>query len=916
MRLKGVLFAALVCLWCPVPAAAQDTGSVSGFVFDQNGVAVADATVKIAGESLPAGRTTRSDGSGAYRFQLIPPGVYTIEVDKAELGKASRTAVVEVSKDTQLDLVIGVKVTEDVTVSAAAPVVDLKSTEVNFNYKAEAIETLPLQRTYSGLFQLIPGVADNGGFAPNGGGSRQDNTYLIDGVNITNPLFGYLSTEVNEFDIVEFNVKRGAITAEFGRSSGFVTNAVTRSGTNQLKGGVRFEMIPAAWVAKSDLRIRSTEDRYVPSFGIGGPLVRNRAFFYASGRFYRSTTSGRVNNFGAIPDREEATNELFGKITAQPSNNMFINVGYRHRPTTIDFAGVGTNDSPEVATNNEGTNRVVSANWNWFPTNRTVIDVKYLHMDEESESVAVKELPFQPQFDPNNLAGMGSFTQGGITIGANSLKLNRQNYKRDEFRASVSQFLDFAGAQHQIKAGFGFDDSNENLLRESNGWGSISIINVTGQGQQYAGVYYPIQDAQIGIGRTYSLFVQDDITIGNRLTVNVGLLLNKDEFSQKTDEKRTFVEFGFGDELQPRLGLNYNLRKSVGDKVYANWGRYYALDQKSTARALAPRRLFTSEARFTLAGQFVSDVPQANTVSKVIDNNLNPPYQDEFLVGYATPLFGLWSADLFYMYRDASDFIEDIPTVQPFSSFVYINDPNADRKYKALTFELARRMANNWSMNASYSWSRLTGTYDQDYSGGLSGAAVFNTSSLINDGPGAYSADPLRNGPMSQDRTHVFKLFGSYMPPVVRGLTLGGYLRVQSGTPYEKRGLPRGSSATYLLLFEPAGTYRNDTWTNVDLLTAYRLSLPGNAGLKLEARVLNLFNKETALLRDNRWVTTRTIPPNSAFAGACSNGDLAVCEQIWREAQITPTTTFNPNFGLPTAYAAPRRLLMTAQFDF
>jgi hypothetical protein len=913
MRLKGLVLAAFALCLCATPAAAQGTGSVSGVVLDQTGAVIQGATVRVSGDLLPAGRSVTSDDNGMYSVQRLLPGRYTVEVQKTGLGTASRAAIVEVGKDTQLDLTVGVSVSEAVTVTAATPAVDLKSTEVNFNYTAETIETLPLQRSYSGLFQLIPGVADNGGFAPNGGASRQDNTYLIDGVNITNPLFGYLATEVNEFDIVEFNVKRGGITAEFGRSSGFVTNAVTRSGTNQFKGGVRFEMIPAGWVADSDKRIRSTEDRYVPSFGVGGPVVRDRAFFYASGRFYRASTSGRVNNFGPIPDREESTNELFGKLTAQPTPNMFVNVGYRHRPTTVDFAGVGTNDSPDVATNNEGTNRVVSANWNWFPTSRTVVDVKYLHMDEETEIVAVKDLGFQPSFDPANLAAMGSFTQGGITIGANSLKLNRQNYKRDEFRASVSHFLDFAGATHQLKAGFGYDDSNEDLLRESNGWGSISIVTAAGV-QQYQASYYPIQDAQIGIGQTYSLFVQDDITIGSRLTVNAGLLFNRDEFSQKTDEKRTFVKFGFGDEVQPRLGFNYNLRKEAGDKVYANWGRYYALDQKSTARSLAPRRLFLSDARFSTAGQLISDTPQANTVSKVIDTDLNPPFQDEFLVGYATPLMGNWSADVFYMYRDADDFIEDIPTVQPFSSFVYLNDPNADRRYKALTFEVARRMANNWSLNASYAWSRLTGTYDQDYSGGLSGAAVFNTSSLINDGPGAYTVDSFRNGVMSQDRTHVFKLFGSYMPPAIQGLTLGGYLRSQSGTPYEKRGLPRGSAATYLLFFEPAGTNRNDVWTNFDLLLAYRLALPRSAGVKLEARVLNLFNAETALLRDNRWVTTRTIPANAAFAPC--GGDLQCVENVWREAQFTATTVTNPNFGEPTAYAVPRRLLMTVQFDF
>ena len=149
----------------------------------------------------------------------------------------------------------------------------------------------------------MPGVAENNRtVGVNAGGSRQDNTYLLDGVNITNPRFGYLSTEVNEYDIVEFNVKRGAISAEFGRSTGMVTNAVSRAGTNRLSGGLRFELIPKAWIAESKSDLKNSTDRCVPAFGIGGPLLRNRIFFYASGRFGRSSTTDRVNNLGPVPD--------------------------------------------------------------------------------------------------------------------------------------------------------------------------------------------------------------------------------------------------------------------------------------------------------------------------------------------------------------------------------------------------------------------------------------------------------------------------------------------------------------------------------------------------------------------------------------------------------------------------------------
>src|ERR1700755_990559 len=233
MSLGKALGAALAFVLClGTLARAADTGSVSGAVFDGKGALVADAAVNITGDRLPGGRSAKTDANGMYNFQLLLPGRYTVDGALPGVVPSTRAVSVEVDRDTQVDLVIGLGVKEDVTISAAAPVVDMKSTEVNFNYKAETVAALPLQRSYAGLFQLVPGVADNhSSIGPNAGGSRQDNTYMIDGVNITHPGFGTLSTEVNEFDILEFNVKRAGITAEFGRSSGFVANAVTRSGT-------------------------------------------------------------------------------------------------------------------------------------------------------------------------------------------------------------------------------------------------------------------------------------------------------------------------------------------------------------------------------------------------------------------------------------------------------------------------------------------------------------------------------------------------------------------------------------------------------------------------------------------------------------------------------------------------------------
>ena len=81
---------------------------------------------------------------------------------------------------------------------------------------------------------------------------------------------------------------------------------------------------------------------------------------------------------------------------------------------------------------------------------------------------------------------------------------------------------------------------------------------------------------------------------------------------------------------------------------------------------------------------------------------------------------------------------------------------------------------------------------------------------------------------------------------------MGASVRAQSGTPWAALGLPRGSGATYLNYLEPAGTNRNPTWTNVDLLLKYGVTLGGRQRSRVEGRILNLFNKETVLLVDQR----------------------------------------------------------------
>ena len=817
----------------------------------------------------------------------------------------------------------------------------MRSSEVGFNFSEDAFNALPLERSYRGLLQLIPGVGDNRSrVGPAAGGNRQDNSYLIDGVNITNPGFGHLGTELNELDIAEVNIKRAGISAEFGRTGGTVTNAITRSGSNQLTGMARMDWLPESLVAAYELpddllqagvkpgtfRDSLLTTQATPAFGVGGPVLRDHVFFYASGAHSREAKWDRVNKVGTpLPDEVRTGYELFGKATAVPNQHHQVNVSFRHRPSSIDNALLDSNAAPSLAVVTDNGSRILSSDWAYFMGPRRSTNVKYLYMKEENEDTPLLDLGVLPTFNPAALAMMGQFTdpaQADLRVGGNQFA-NVQNYRRHQFQGTFTEMFDAGRTSHVVKAGGGYEFGEENLDRLANGWGLIQSVTSSGVPALRAR-YYTEQPPQLGQGRTYALFVQDDVAIG-RLSATFGILVNRDEYSQRVDgsggcpatiplkggaavyesdgDRCAFLRFGFTDQIQPRVGVTYQLREGKGDKVYGSWGRYSNMDQKSSARSLAPNRQFQTQTIFDLNGSVLSSGPLASTTGKLIDPAIKPIYGEEFMMGYAMPVGDAFSFDLFYMHRGLHHFIEDVPSRingsapdsgpfvaanLPCAAFTACESADAKRTYDAVTGAVRRRLTDGWMADVSYTWSRFEGNYDLDYSN----VPVFNTSSIIQDGPGTNVEDPNRFGPLNEDRPHVLKVFSSYALP--RGFNVSGYLRVQSGTPWNARGRDWALGVQNYL--EPAGSHRNPTWTNLDLMGSYAVPLHTRMRLLLEARVLNVFNAQTQLATDSQqYLDLRTIPTPPYFA---------------------PYQDPNPFFGYGNAFAPPRRLYLAATFSF
>ncbi len=882
-------------------------GSISGVIRDNNGAPLPGVTVTVTGPVLPKGKETVTETSGNYAVQNLPPGNYTVVATLAGLGTARARVAVSVDKDTAVNLKLNPTLSETITVTSAAPVVDMKSTEVNFNYDAKTIERLPMPRTYQGLFQLAPGVAADTGFAPVAGGGRQENMFLLDGASVTNPLFGYVSignTDANELDIQDFNVKKAGFSAEFGRSTGLVINAVTKSGTNQFEGAARQEYQPGSWAAKAkDPNFSANTDRSRSAISLGGPIWKDHIFGYASGRYETINTTGRSNFFGPVADEKQTIKETFGKLTATPTSSQFIAASYRHIPLNDPNTGVGTYDLPETAFNFKNTNRIATLDYNWNATQNTLIEARILRSSEANHFVAQTDLGFKPTFNPNDLRHMGSVSildPGGsgkmVHGGAYYVRLSTQDYKNNDNKLSVSQFFDFGGMTHQVKAGVGYNYGEEHLSRLSNGWGSITVLS-----NQIRASYYPDQPPLLGFGKTYSAYAQDSVSVNSRLNLNVGVLLDRDEFGQKWQgQTLTFLKFGFGDEIQPRIGVNYNLRENSGDKIYANIGRYSNMEQKSTARGLAPHTIILSTAYFDpVTGALLSDKPRSGlSFAAPIAPGTKPTYTDEFLLGYATPFAAVWSLDAYGMFRTTHDFIEDYPSPMPDGgpdgNYVAGNIP-AKRRYYAITVDAQRHLNNKWSADINYTWSRLYGNYDFDVP---NGGGTYNTASAIDDGPGIMVTDPFRWGPLLQNRTHVFKAFASY--EVIPNLNFGGYYRFESGSPWNALGRDAVYEG-FRRYLNPVGTYHNPNWQNVDLSASYGLGMTRGMRATFEARVLNVFNTQTVL----------TVDRTEYFDTAVMTNDPATY-------YIAPqgTTQPNPNFGHPTSYANPRRYIASVRVDF
>jgi len=323
----------------PASVAAQSstTGSVEGVVTDSNGAVVPNASVVLSGPGLLRPQTAAADSNGNYRFLQVPPGKYSVKVDATSGFDVFEQTNVEVnlSKSTQVNIVLAAKgVTGVVDVVAATPEIDQTTNTTGSNISTEFFSNIPTSRTVQGLYTIAPTVARSGLRDASGrdrdpsvaGSSGPENSYILDGVNTSDPAFGGGGANLPFEFVQEVEIKTGAFGADQGLSTGGVFNVITKSGTNEFHGSIFAYGNPSNFVRETkhfpftDLAPNGFSEVDAGA-AIGGPIIKNRLTFFAA-----FNPQFRTNNYLTQTFRQEVEGKIStpfysGKLSWFINNN-------------------------------------------------------------------------------------------------------------------------------------------------------------------------------------------------------------------------------------------------------------------------------------------------------------------------------------------------------------------------------------------------------------------------------------------------------------------------------------------------------------------------------------------------------------------------------------------------------------------
>ena len=521
--MKSFFALAGLILTFAVAALSQElTGSIEGTITDPQGAIVPGVEVTIQARTTAQGgtgtagfrRVVTTDQNGFFRVQQVPPGFYTVTTAAAAgFGTATVNNVeVVLGKATPVNVALtagGQNVVVDVTADAIA--IDPTDNKIQTNITQRTAELLPKGTNFTSLLTVSPAVRNeplSGGFQIDGA-SGSENTFIIDGQEVTNFRTGTLNANNNiPFQFVqEVQIKSSGFEAEFGGATGGVVNVVTRGGNNDFRGEFGADFAPSKLQGSPRDFLRQTnftggtiaeyipvaKDQgvnFFPFATLGGPIIKDKAWFFGSYAPQIIEFDRTVNLYGA--DLNPATRQIvssnryhykqtneyaFGRIDLQPWTKLRLTGTYLWNPIdvrgnppaqtpfgsipAITFPGLGLRSGPDLADFQGGrqSSNNTTGSLAWTPTDRLVISARggYSFLNEKLGNYGIPSVVGQTRYltqfcDPGVLAPSG-FNACGTQNFPGFSELLFDVSRRRTFDADISYLVSNFFGRHQFKGG-------------------------------------------------------------------------------------------------------------------------------------------------------------------------------------------------------------------------------------------------------------------------------------------------------------------------------------------------------------------------------------------------------------------------------------------------------------------------------
>jgi len=715
MRKSALCIALGACLsTLAMPALAQSaTGAVAG-------EAPAGDQVVVRNTNTGLTRTVTVAADGSYRLAQLPPGDYSIQVvrDGAAVGEAAivaiplgGTATVNLGSGGAVTNLANVQVVGNRIVNR----VDVRSTESATNITREELARLPVDQSVSAVAVLAPGVVSSGatfGGLSFGGSSVAENVAYINGLNVTDPYRRQGFSTVPFAFYEEFQVKTGGYSAEFGRSTGGVINAITRSGGNEFHGGVQVTVEPASWSSERkdhfyddgkltdlDRTSRDESSFYKANVWASGPIIRDRLFVFAmyEKRDSDSQDLDEVRNNPNDPGQAWKTrsdNDFWGgKVDWQLSDDHlleFLAFSDEQESITTSYPDYDW-EANTFGDPDDGRSYSGSGGDSWSVTytghlaDNFVAKAMYGVNERSALGGSVRD-------DECSQIFLSQYS-GSLPGDVGCHPTNRRVSSRFDEREATRLDFEWTLGDHLLR--FGWDqevmDSTSSVRNPGDGV-AYTVLDATPGGTLPNGSTVPAGATAIVDARRYvtgapvsteasAIYLEDNWSITPNLLLNLGV--RADKFHNKLASGATFARADFSDMVSPRVGFSWDMKGDGTTKLFGNAGRYYTpLTNKLTdyfgggttdehtyyvldgweQRTDSSGNTYYVPGLGPQIGTVNTDgnAPAPDDVRTAVARDLKQVFQDEYILGFQQAIDSAWSYGVNATYREVTRAIEDV----------------------------------------------------------------------------------------------------------------------------------------------------------------------------------------------------------------------------------------------------------------